>query len=101
MKKLAILMTALMVITLTMGVATAEQKKAAAPATASAEVEMMSGEVVHVDAAAGTIVIKGNDKDHTLKAEPNLLKGCIAGDKVDAEVSGDTLKSIKKVEAPK
>jgi ABC-type Fe3+-hydroxamate transport system substrate-binding protein len=103
MKKLAILMAALMLMTLTAGMASAAGKttaKAPATAAAPAKIEMMSGEVVNIDAAAGTIVIKSHDKDRTLKAEPKLLEGFYAGERVNIEVTGDMLKSIKKVEAP-
>jgi len=61
---------------------------------------MLSAEVVNIDAQAGTIVIKANDKEQTLKAEPKLLEGIAAGEKVNIELTGDMLKSIKKVEAP-
>ena len=104
MKKLAILMSVLMLMTLTVAMASAAEKKEAVnePATAAvpANIEMMSGEVVNVDVAAGTIVINSHDQDRTLKAEPNLLEGFYGGETVDVEVSGDMLKSIKKVEAP-
>ena len=97
MKKLAILLSVIMMVTFTSGVCLAKKAKATHKA---AKVEMLSGEVVNVDAAAGTIVIKAKDKDKTLKAEPKLLEGIAAGEKVNVEMTGDTLKSIKKVEAP-
>ncbi|MBL7179483.1 MAG: hypothetical protein ABIK98_14205 [Pseudomonadota bacterium] len=96
MKKLAILMSVLMLITLTAGISMAKEKKAPAPA----KLESLSGEVVKVDAAKGEIVIKADGKDQTLKAEPKLLEGIAAGQKVSIEKSETTLKSIKKVEAP-
>jgi len=97
MKKLAILMSVIMLVTLTAGVCLAKGKKAAKPAV---KVEILSGEVVNVDAQAGTIVVKVQDKEHSLKAEPKLLEGIAAGQKVNIETTGDMLKSIKKVEAP-
>jgi len=97
MKKLAILLSVVMMVTFTSGVCLAKKAKATKKA---AKVEMLTGEVVNVDAAAGTIVIKAKDKDKTLKAEPKLLEGIAAGEKVKVEVTGDMLKSIKKVETP-
>jgi len=97
MKKLAILLSVVMMVTFTSGVCLAKKAKATKKA---AKVEMLTGEVVNVDAAAGTIVIKVKDKDKTLKAEAKLLEGIAAGEKVKVEVTGDMLKSIKKVETP-
>lgn len=94
MKKLAILLSVVMMVTLTSGVCLAKKAKKAA------KVEMLSGEVVNVDAKAGTIVIKAKNKDKTLKAEPKLLEGIAAGEKVKIEIAGNMLKSIKKVETP-
>jgi hypothetical protein len=102
MKKLAILMSALILMALTAGIGSATEKKDVnAPTTAaSAKLEMMSGEVMNIDAAAGTIVIKAHNKDRTLTAEPKLLEGFEAGEMVQIETTGNMLKSIKKVEAP-
>jgi len=94
MKKIAILMSVLMLIALTAGITMAKEKKAA-------KLEAMSGEVVKVDAKAKSIVIKVDGKDVTLKADAKLLEGIAVGDKVNIEESGKVLKSIKKVEAPK
>jgi hypothetical protein len=93
MKKIAILMSILMLVTLTSGMALAKEKKAA-------KMKIMTGEVVKVDAQTGMIVIKAKNKEHTLKAEPKLLEGIAAGEKVKIELTGNMLKSIKKVEAP-
>jgi preprotein translocase subunit YajC len=93
MKKIAILMSVLMLVTLTTGAALAKGKKVA-------KLKGLIGEVVKVDAAAGTIVIKAKNKEQTLKAEPKLLEGIAVGEKVKVELTGDMLKSIKKVEAP-
>ncbi len=64
------------------------------------KVEKITGEVVKVDAKAGSITIKADGKEHALKAEAKLLEGVNAGDKVEVEVVGKTVKSLKKVEAP-
>jgi hypothetical protein len=93
MKKIAILMSVLMLVTLTTGAALAKEKKVT-------KVKSLTGEVVKVDAQAGTIVIKAKNKERTLKAEPKLLEGISAGEKVNIEMTGNMLKSIKKVEAP-
>jgi formylmethanofuran dehydrogenase subunit D len=93
MKKIAILMSVLMLVTLTSGMALAKGKKAT-------KMKILTGEVVKVDAQAGTIVIKAKKKERTLKAEPKLIEGIAAGEKVTVEMTGDTLNSIKKVEAP-
>ncbi len=102
MKRLAILMSALILMALTAGIGLAAEKQQvnAPTTTASAKIEMMSGEVMNIDAAAGTIVIKAHDKDRTLTAEPKLLEGFEAGEMVQIETTGNMLKSIKKVEAP-
>jgi hypothetical protein len=92
MKKMAILMSVLMVVAFTAGVSLAAEKPA--------KVEKLSGEVVKVDAQKGDIVIKVKNKNHTLKAEPNMLAGITAGEKVTFEKSGKMLKSIKPVETP-
>jgi uncharacterized protein (DUF2141 family) len=93
MKKLAILMTVVMLVALTAGVSLAAKK--------AAKVETLTGEVVKIDAKKGDVVIKVNNKDLTLKAEPNMLAGITVGEKVTIEKSGRTLKSIKPAEAPK
>ena len=90
MKKIAILMSVLMLVTLTTGAALAKEKKVA-------KVKSLTGKVVKVDALAGTIVIKAKKKEQTLKSEPKLLEGISAGEKVKVEFTGDMLKSIKKV----
>jgi len=91
MKKLAILMSVFMLVALTAGFALAEEKKAA-------KMEVLTGQVVAVDTAAGTIVIKVGDKEQTLKAEAKLLEGIAAGDKVSLEKAGDDVKSLKKAQ---
>ena len=93
MKKIAILMSVVMLIALTAGALLAAGEEAA-------KLETMSGQVVKVDAAAGNIVITSDGTECTLNAEAQLLDGVSAGDQVTVEKVGDMLKSIKKVEAP-
>jgi len=92
MKKLAILMSVVMLVAFTAGVSLAAKK--------AAKLEMLTGEVVKVDVKKGNLVIKINGKDQTLKAEPQMLAGITVGEKVTIEKSGKTLKSIKPAEAP-
>jgi hypothetical protein len=92
MKKLAILMSVLMLIGLTAGLCPAEEK--------ALTLEMLSGKVVNIDNESGTIVILAADQAYTLTAEPKLLEGIAPGERVDIEIAGDVLKSIKKVDAP-
>jgi len=66
----------------------------------AAKVEKLTGDVVKVDAKAGSITIKAGEKEHALKAEAKILEGINAGDKVEVEVANGKVKSIKKVEAP-
>lgn len=63
-------------------------------------VQKMTGEVVKVDVQTGSITIKADGKEHALKAAAKLLEGVKVGDKVEVEVAGTTVKSLKKVEAP-
>lgn len=61
----------------------------------AAKVQMPTGEVFKVVAETGKLVIKVGNKNQTLKAEPKMLTGITAGEKVTVEKSGQTLKSIK------
>jgi UDP-3-O-[3-hydroxymyristoyl] glucosamine N-acyltransferase len=92
MKKIAILMSVVMLVVLTAGFAMAAEKPAA-------KVEMMSGDVSKIDAKAGTISVMVSGKDMALKAEAKLLEGIAVGDKVNIEATGGVLKSIKKAAA--
>ena len=92
MKKLATLMSVVLLVAFTAGVSLAVPK--------ATKVEMLSGEVVKVDAKKGDIVIKVGNKNEALKAEPKMLAGIFAGEKVTIEKSGKTLKSIKPAEVP-
>jgi hypothetical protein len=96
MKKIAILVSVLMLIGLVAGGAMAKGKKAAK----AAKMEAIVGEVVSVDVDAGQIVIMAGDKEQTLKAEPKLLEGIAAGEKVNIEKSGNVVKAINKAETP-
>ena len=93
MKKIAILMSVVMLIVLTAGFAMAAEKKAPKLAT-------LSGEVTQVDAAAGTISVMVKGKEMALKAEAKQLEGIAVGDKVTIKEAGGMLKSIKKAKAP-
>jgi len=92
MKKLAILMSVMMLIGLTTTLASAKTQK-------TVKMTTLSGEVVKVDAEAGSITVSANNKDHALKASPKILEGITVGEKVSIEMTGNTVKSIKKVEA--
>jgi len=87
MKKIAILMAAVMLVAFTVSVPLAAEKVA--------KMMTQTGEVVKVDATAGSLVIKVGTKDETLKAEPSMLSEITVGEKVKIEQSGGTLKSIK------
>lgn len=55
------------------------------------------GTVKSVDAAAGSVVLTVDGKDTTLNADKSVDLGAVkAGDKVEATVENDTLKSVKK-----
>jgi len=75
------------------GAALAQQKK-------TVKVEKLTGTVVSVDAKAGKLTLKVGEKEKALTAEAKLLEGVNAGDKVEVEVAGTKVKSLKKVEAP-
>jgi hypothetical protein len=92
MKKLAILMSLMMVVAFTASISLAAQK--------AAKVKTMTGEVVKVDADKGDFVLKVKNKNHTLKAEPKMLSGITPGEKVTVEESGKMVKSIKPAAAP-
>jgi hypothetical protein len=94
MKKMAIIMSVLMLIAFTAGITLAAQARKAA------KVETIQGNVVKVDAAAGQIVVSVQNKEQTLKAKKQLLGSVKAGDMVSIEKTGNTVKSIKVVTAP-
>ena len=56
----------------------------------------MKGTVKSVDAKAGTVVLSADGKDMTLKADKSVDLGKLkAGEKVEATVDKDMLKSVK------
>lgn len=56
----------------------------------------VKGTVKSVDAKAGTVVLTADGKDMTLKADKSVDLGSLkAGQKVEANVDQDTLKSVK------
>jgi hypothetical protein len=93
MKKLAILLAVMMVMA--MGVGTVMAKEKMAP-----KMHSLTGDVVKVNATAGTMTITVAKKAHHLQGEPKLLEGVAVGEKVVVEVVGTSIKSIKKVQAP-
>jgi hypothetical protein len=92
MKKMAIIMSVLMLIAFTAGITLA-----AGARTKAAKVETIQCNVVKVDAAAGQIVVSVQNKEQTLKAGKELLGSVKAGDKVIIVKTGDTVTSIKVV----
>jgi len=94
MKKMAIIMSVMMLIAFTAGITLA------AGAPKAAKVEIIQGTVVKVDADAGKIVVSVQNKEQTFNADKKLLGSVKAGDMVSIEKTGDTVKSIKVVTAP-
>ena len=88
MKKLALILSIIVLAVMTTGIAFAKDKKAE-------KMEVLTGEVVSVDVDNGTIIIMSNDKQNTLQAQPKMLEGVMAGQYVTIEKTGDAVKSIK------
>ena len=88
MKKLALIMSVVMLMALTAGIVFSAEEKVA-------QIEMLTGTVQEVNADEGTIVILANDEEQTLKAEPKMLEGIDVGQKVNIEKSGEVIKSIR------
>jgi hypothetical protein len=88
-KKVAILMSIVMLVVFTVGMSFAAEKK-------TPKLVTLSGEVVKVDTKMGKIVIKADGKDYNLNAEPKILEGITVGDKVTVEKIKNMVKSIKK-----
>ena len=88
MKKLALIMSVVMLVALTAGIVFSAEEK-------GAQIEMLTGTVQEVNADEGTIVILANDEEQTLKAEPKMLEGIDVGQKVNIEKSGEVIKSIR------
>jgi hypothetical protein len=56
----------------------------------------MKGTIKSVDAKAGTVVLSADGKDMNLTADKSVDLGKVkAGDKVEATVENDVLKSVK------
>ncbi len=91
MKKMAIIMSVLMLIAFKAGITLPQG------APKAAKVETIQCNVVKVDAAAGQIVVSVQNKEQTLKAGKELLGSVKAGDKVIIVKTGDTVTSIKVV----
>jgi hypothetical protein len=87
----AIALTAVIILALT-GVTLAAKKKATAPTT-------ISGEVVSIDASAGTLTVKDSKgKEHKVKpTDPKELDQLTVGDKVTVERAGGKT-TVKKQE---
>lgn len=85
----------------------AEPMKAAEPAKKpaakkAAKAMQLTGTVEAIDAAAGTLTVKGKKDSVSLKAgEKVRLEGIAVGDKVLVKYSGDSASSVKKVTAKK
>ncbi len=64
--------------------------------------ETKMGTIKSLDAKAGTVVLTVDGKDMTLKADKSVDLGKLkAGEKVEASIEKDTLKSVKAEAAPK
>lgn len=94
MKKIMLLLSALMMAALVSTPAFAANRK-------EARMHTYITHVVKIDAAAGTITFRGRKHNYTLKAEKQLMAGIADGDRVKIQTSGGILKSIKKLESRK
>lgn len=120
MRKLVAVFMAFAFVLSLAAVAAAEEKKAEpmkAPSSAPAKAadpakkaeakkapkaHQLTGTVEAVDAAAGTLTVKGKKDSVSLKAGEKVALDKIAvGDKVLVKYSGDTASSVKKVPAKK
>ena len=90
MKKIALLISLLMLAVLMSGSAFAATKKAV-------QVQTLIGKILKIDTTAGTVTIKTRHKEFTVKGEPQLLSGITVGERVRFEKSGDMLKSIQEL----
>ncbi len=85
MKKIAVVLAVVVLVVSLVSLAVADTKK---------------GTVKSVDAKAGSVVLTVDGKDMTLKADKSVDLGTLkAGEKVEANVEKDVLKSVK-AEAP-
>jgi hypothetical protein len=88
MKKIAVVLAVVVLVASLMSLAVAA--------------EMKMGTIKSVDAKAGMVVLTVDGKDMTLKADKSVdLSKCKAGDKVEASIDHDMLKSMKAEAAPK
>lgn len=96
MKKSTLVAAAFVAMTFAAGTVKAADPVAAPAAAAEQKMETVSGVVVKVDAAAGSIVIKTKKKEElTLQAEAKLLEGIKDGQHVTIEKTGNVVQSIK------
>lgn len=94
MKKIALVVSFIMLVTMSAGTVLAAQKHVA-------KLETLQAQVVSMDAKGGKIVVTTNNKQQTLKASAKVMKGLVAGDQVRIEESRGTVKSIKKLAVAK
>ena len=94
MKKLALILSIIILAALTANITFAGDQKASTGQKVE-KLEMLTGKVVSTDTVTGKIVIMSNDKENTLQAQPNMLEGIMAGQYVKIEKTGDVVKSIK------
>ena len=91
MKKMSLVLSALVLFVMVSGPVFAAHKKVV-------KLESLEATVVSVDAKAGKLEITtANNAKETLKASAALLNGVTAGEKVKLQKSGTVLKSIMKV----
>lgn len=80
----------------------AAEKKEAPKAEKKAKPKFVTGTIEALDAAAGTLTVKGKKESVSLKAgEKVKLEGFKVGDKVTVKYSGDTALSVMKPKAKK
>jgi hypothetical protein len=81
MKKLTLVLSVLMMVTMSAGVVLATEKQVV-------KMENLGGKVMSMDAKAGTIMVMTKDnKEETLKASHKKMKGCAVGEEVIIEKS--------------
>jgi hypothetical protein len=98
MKKITMIVSALMLFAFTAGITLAAEAPKAAPKAAT--METIQGKVTKIDAAAGKITVMVKDKEQTMTAEKKLLESVKAGDMVSIEKAGDAVKTIKVMAPP-
>jgi hypothetical protein len=98
MKKIAMIMSALMLFAFTAGITLAAEASKAAPKATT--METIQGKVTKIDAAAGKITVMVKDKEQTLTVEKKLLESVKVGDMASIEKAGDAVKTIKVMAPP-